>query len=290
MFYPLVAIVGETGVGKSALAVTLAEQFNGEIICADSLTIYHDFNIGTAKPNLNDQQRVPHHLLNIADPAEGFSAAAFQRAAYQAIDDIQKQRKLPFLVGGSGLYIDSVLFDYEFAGATNLKQRQWLNSLNLDDLWREMRRLGLDSQSIDMNNKRRVIRLIETNGRRPRNRLQRPDSLIIGLKQSPNRARAVLSERFDSMLAAGLEHEVSNLVSKYGWEAPPMQAVGYKEWRDYFNHHISLVEVRYKVIQNSLLLARKQRTWFRRNKSIHWLSNTDKIEKYVDLITTFLNN
>src|SRR5579884_573827 len=111
---PLVVIVGETASGKSSLGMALAERFNGEIICADSWTVYREFDIGTAKPTLQDQELIRHHLLDVADPKVGFNAVLFQRLAKNAIADIAARQKLPIMVGGTGLYIDSVLYDYSF--------------------------------------------------------------------------------------------------------------------------------------------------------------------------------
>ena len=123
---PLVVIIGSTASGKSELAVSLAQYFNGEIICADSATVYKGFNIGTAKPSQSVRQLIPHHLLDVADPAVGFNVAEFQRLANEAIRDINLRHKLPLLVGGSGLYVDSVLFGYEFSKPVSIQQRKRL--------------------------------------------------------------------------------------------------------------------------------------------------------------------
>lgn len=284
---PLVVVVGETASGKSSLALELAERFNGEIICADSWSVYRHFDIGTAKPSQEEQARVRHHLLNVADPTEGFSAVEFQRLAHRAIDDITSRGKLPIMVGGTGLYVDSVIFNYSFLPPSPPEQRQQLNALPLADLHALTEELGLDITGIDMRNKRRIIRLIENNGVRPTRQELRPDTLVIGLSVPRDELRNKIVQRVDAMLQAGLEREVVNLAKRYGWQAEPMKGIGYREWQDYVAGSQTLEQTRLKIISSSVGLAKKQRTWFKRDKSIHWVNDR---RKAVDLVTTFLNN
>jgi tRNA dimethylallyltransferase len=286
---PLVAIVGETASGKSALALELAERFNGEIVCADSSTVYRGFDIGTAKPGQEDQQRVPHHLLDVADPWAGCSAAIFQRLAYAAIEDITARGKLPFLVGGSGLYIDSVLYNYKFLPPPSVERRRELNNLSLHELLQETERLGLSTEAVDVNNKRRVIRWIENNGCLPDRQALRSHTLVLGLQIPRAILQANVERRIDVMLEADLEQEVHQLVNKYGWEVEPMKAISYREWFGYFEGRDSLAKTCQGIIHSNMMLAKKQRTWFKRNSSIHWLSTDDKFTKSVELITTLLN-
>ncbi|HVS58296.1 MAG TPA: tRNA (adenosine(37)-N6)-dimethylallyltransferase MiaA [Candidatus Saccharimonadales bacterium] len=284
---PLVVIVGETASGKSALALELAEQFGGEIICADSWTVYSHFDIGTAKPSPEERAKIHHQLLDVADPNKGFSAVEFQRLAKKAIDDIASRGKLPIMVGGTGLYIDSVIYDYSFLPPSSPEQRRQLNTLTLTELHTTAKELGLDTTGIDMRNKRRVIRLIENNGVRPTRHKLRPDTLLIGLSVPRDELRNRITERVDKMLRTGLEDEAADLAKRYGWEAEPMKGIGYREWQSYFAGEQTLEQTRLKIISSSLSLAKKQRTWFKRNKSIQWVD--DRI-KAVDLVTTFLNN
>lgn len=283
---PLVVIVGETASGKSALAMELARKFDGEIIAADSWTVYKGFDIGTAKPGKKDQARVPHHLLDVANPAEGFSAAIFKRLAMRAIEDISGRGKLPILVGGSGLYVDSVIYDYEFLPAPSAELRQRLNAMSLSELLERASELGLDTAAIDARNKRRVIRLIENNGRQPSKKSLRRNTLILGLRLSSDKLEILIKERVNKMVATGLEREVKSLSNKYGWGVEPMKGIGYREWRDYFNREQTLEHTVDRIINSTNSLVKKQRTWFRRNKSIHWVENQIQA---VDLVTTFLN-
>ena len=287
---PLVVIVGETSSGKSALALELAEKFNGEIIAADSWTVYKHFDIGTAKPSSHEQAMVPYHLLDVAEPAEGFSAVVFKRLARKAIGSISARGKLPILVGGTGLYIDSVIFDYGFLPPSDPALRAELKAVELPELLARAKKLRLDTTGIDLRNKRRIIRLIENNGVRPSKQSLRENTLILGLSISRDELSAKIEQRVDAMISMGLEGEVRSLAETYGWEAEPMKGIGYREWKAYFAGTQTLAETRAQIIKNTLNLAKRQRTWFKRNYSIHWLNNRDKDAQAVELITTLLNN
>jgi len=266
----------------------LARRFGGELICADSWTVYRDFEIGTAKPTAVERQEVPHHLLDIADPAIGFSAVEFQKQAFAAIDDIASRGHLPIMVGGTGLYIDSVLFDYHFLPAPPEGLRQQLNALTLQQLQQRAYEEGLDATGIDMRNKRRIIRLIENGGTKPSMGVLRPNTLLLGIQVDREHLRQRVERRVDAMLAAGLEAEVSRLAERYGWDAEPMKGIGYREWRMYFEGSQDLDRTRERIIAATMGLAKRQRTWFKRNNSIQWVAPPNIIEQSVDLLTTFL--
>lgn len=283
---PVVAIVGETASGKSTLALQLAQQFDGEIIAADSWTVYKDFDIGTAKPSRDDRALVPHHLLDVADPCQGFSAAEYKRLAQEAIGDIASRDKLPILVGGTGLYIDSVLFDYSFLPPATSEIRATLNQCSIGQLLEKIQTAGIDITGIDIRNKRRLIRLLETDGQRPQQAPLRENTLIIGVSVPRDVLRAKVEARVDAMLTAGLEEEVRQLAEQYGWDVEPMKGTGYREFQSYFTGTQILVETRERIISATLGLAKRQRTWFKRNKSIQWIS---KQAEAVELVTTFLN-
>ena len=284
---PLIVIVGETASGKSALALALAERFNGEIICADSWTVYKGFDIGTAKPSPVERKLIPHHLLDVADPAKGFSAVEFQKLAVQAVNDIAARGKLPIIVGGTGLYIDSVLYNYSFLPPSSPELRIELNQLSLPELHEKVTELGLDATGIDMRNKRRIVRLIENNGVRPTRHDLRPNTLLLGVAVPHEMLRSRIERRVETMLNAGLEQEVAHLADSYGWDAEPMKGIGYREWRQYFMGEQDIETTQQQIIRTTAELAKRQRTWFKRNKSIHWISK--QIEA-VELVTTFLNN
>jgi tRNA dimethylallyltransferase len=239
---PLLVIVGETASGKSALALELAQKFGGEIICADSSTIRRELNIGSAKPSEKERALVPHHLLDIIGPDEKFTAAQFQKLAKQAISEISSRGKLPIMVGGSGLYIDSVVYDYSFFGKGEAIDRK------------EMR----------------------------------TDTLVLGINIDRDELRERISKRADEMLAAGLESEVHGLAEQFGWGSEALKGVGYSQWRGYFEASQTVSETRQKIIKATMDLAKRQRTWFKRNKSIQWFTTPVKRTEVVDCVTTFL--
>lgn len=282
---PLVAIVGETASGKSALALELAELFNGEIICADSWTVRRDLNIGTAKPSQAERARIPHHLLDVVDPCGDFTAAVFQQMARRAIDEIGGRGKLPILVGGTGLYVDSVLYDFSFLPEPSPQLRETLNAMSREELLSQVEQKGLDTSAIDTRNKRRVMRLLETEGAMPTRKTLRPQTVVLGLQQPHEVLKARILQRVDKQFADGLEDEVRSLKNQYGWECEAMKGIGYREWQGYFAGGQSLEETKTKIIRSTLDLAKRQRTWFKRNKSIHWIRTQ---RDAVEVITTFL--
>lgn len=286
----LIIIVGETASGKSALAMELAKQFNGEIICADSWTVRRGVDIGTAKPSAQEQTEVRHHLLDVVGPDEDFTAAVFKDLANQAIADISSRGKLPIMVGGTGLYVDGVIYDYGFLPAGDRDDREELNQLSTDELIQRIKTQGFDLSDVDVRNKRRLIRLIETKGERPAKQAFRSHTLVIGIKSD----RAVLEQRIqrrvDAMLAAGLEAEVRQLVEQYGWDCEALKGVGYAQWQGYFAGTETIQETRQKIIKATLDLAKRQRTWFKRNKSIQWFTAPVNQASIVDSVTTFLKS
>lgn len=297
---PLIVVAGETASGKSALALQLAKDFDGELICADSWTVYKGFDIGTAKPDAAEQRQIPHHLLDIADPAVGFSVVEFQRQAQTVIADISQRGKLPIMVGGTGLYIDSVLYDYQFLPAPSAADRQVLNGLPLEKIVNKAQAMGLDTAGIDMRNKRRVIRLIENNGLRPTKGPLRPGTVVVGIAATDRDSlRQRITQRVDVMMAAGLEAEVQHLAELYGWAAEPMKGIGYREWQAYFKPESSdgsgqiqtMEQTRQRIISGTMNLAKRQRTWFKRNECIQWVSGKTTQTTHrdaVDIVTSFL--
>ncbi|HVI60575.1 MAG TPA: tRNA (adenosine(37)-N6)-dimethylallyltransferase MiaA, partial [Candidatus Saccharimonadales bacterium] len=286
---PLIVIIGETASGKSDLALRLAQQFNGEIICADSWTVRRGIDIGTAKPTAAERALVPHHLLDIAGPDEDFTAAVFKRLANEAIKDISRRGKLPIMVGGTGLYIDGVLYDYGFLPAGDRRAREELNELSVEQLLARIDQLGLDPGDVDRRNKRRLIRLIETGGARPARAELRQNTRVIGLRTGREALKERIIVRTDAMLVAGLEAEVRRLAERYGWQCEALKGVGYAQWRGYFDGSQTLAETRQKIIKATLDLAKRQRTWFRRNNCVQWFTTPVNWQTVVDDVTTFLD-
>lgn len=282
---PLLVIVGETASGKSALALDLAERYQGEIICADARTVYQGMDIGTAKPSAAEQAQVPHHLLDVVTPDQTFSAADFKRLAEAAIANIKNRGKLPILVGGTGLYVDSVLFDFQFRAPAKPSLRAELSSLSVPELQGRLTEQGI-ALPANAQNPRHLIRALETGGEPAERGHLRPDAVVYGLRIERDELELRLNVRTDAMLAAGLAAEVRQLAEQYGWDAPGLSAIGYREFQACLMGEQSLVETRDLIIRHSLQYAKRQRVWFKRNPCIQWHDDPRQI---VDSITTFLN-
>lgn len=282
---PLVVVVGETASGKSSLSLKIAAQYGGEVICADSRTIYKGMDIASAKPTASERKLIPHHLLDIVQPDKAFSAAQFKSAALKAIADISHRNHLPIMVGGSGLYVDAVLFDFEFSSAPDMEERLRLQAMGLDALHAELARKGIPLPE-NAKNPRHLVRAIETGGTSQKRGVLRANTLVIGLAVDRDNLYERIDHRVDNMFAQGLIEETKRLSAQYGWDAPALQAPGYDVLREYIEGHITQSEARRLFAQSHRKLAKRQRTWFKRNKSIHWIS---KQAEAVDLVTTFLN-
>ncbi len=284
----LIAIVGETATGKSALALAIAQRFKGEIINADSRQIYRGLDIGTAKPTAAERAEIPHHLLDVVDPDQPFSAAAFKKLTLSAISDIANRQKLPILVGGTGLYVNSVLFDYRFL-PPNQALRKAFSRLTSTSLLAHLNQQGIDITGVDIKNKRRLVRLLETGGAKLQNTSKmRLNTLVVGLKlNSRAKLRANIEKRVENMFRCGLRHEVESLTTKYGWDNEAMRGIGYREFQAYFDGKQSLNTTRRQIVQATLNLAKRQRTWFKRNAKVIWLTDP---KQATSLVKSFLSS
>ncbi len=283
---PLIAIVGETASGKSALALELAQMFNGEVIAADSRTVYAGLDIGTAKPTAEEQRAVRHHLLDVVTPDQSFSAAEFKSQASEAIADIAARGKVPFLVGGTGLYVDAVLYNFSFRGGPpGPALRKKLQSLSVDELQALILEKNLATPN-NSQNPRHLIRALEANGLPDERQPLRPNTLIIGLEVERDILRATITRRVERMIEQGFIDEAKAAFTRYDPDVPGLQGTGYKAFRSYLDSHIDLETAKQQFVQNDMRLAKRQRTWFRRNADIKWIC---KKAEAVDLITTFLN-
>ncbi|PSO43286.1 tRNA (adenosine(37)-N6)-dimethylallyltransferase MiaA [Candidatus Saccharibacteria bacterium QS_5_54_17] len=278
-FPSLIAIVGQTASGKSAVAAEVARQFSGEIINADSWQIYKHMDVGTAKPSQREREEIPHHLIDIVEPDAEFTAAVYKRMATEAIEDIASRGKLPIMVGGTGLYIDGVLFDYSFAPQGYPGQREALREKSIPELLELIQQRGIDLSGIDTRNKRRLMRLLETNGVKPERADLRGNTLVLGVTTSRNQLRENIEKRTEAMFRAGLKHEVRELAERYGWQVEAMKGIGYREFKPYFEGEQSLAETKRQITKNTLELAKKQRTWFKRNRHIQWVESVEEAKE-----------
>lgn len=283
---PLVVIVGVTASGKSALSMELAKKFNGEIICADSRTLYRGMNIGTAKPSPADQKQIHHHLLDVIEPNEDYNVARFQADALSAIADVSERGKVPILVGGSGLYIDSVIFSYRFSNK-NTQKRSELDKLTLEELQEMAQKTGITEDQIDFKNRRHLQRAVEAGGVNKADTKLRGNTLVLGVNRDKKEIEARIEARIDHMVNDGFVEEVRALDKQNKRGLKAFDAPGYRAFFQYLDGQINLEQAKAEFARNDKLLAKRQRTWFKRNKSIHWVNNWGSA---VALTTTFLNN
>jgi len=278
-----VAVVGPTATGKTGLAISLAQLFDGEVVCADSRTIYRGMDIGTAKPTAAEQALVPHHLLDIADPGERLSAGEFKKLAEAKITEIASRSKLPLLVGGSGLYVDAVIFDYEFPAAGNPDRRQKLEAMTDAQLHELL--LAKDPRAfeyVDRANRRRVIRAIETAGEVRQKRGEvRPNVLVFGTTLNKEVAQKRIEHRIDKMLEEGFIDEIRVIGETYGWDSPALEVMGYRTFKGLLLGTKTLEQAKTDCMYEHLALYKKQVTWFKRNPSIHWVESADEAEPLV---------
>ena len=273
----LVAVVGPTGVGKSKLALRLAKALDGEIVSADSRQVYRYMDIGTAKPTPQEQASVPHHLIDILEPDEDFSLAQYQQLAYKAIADINERQKLALLVGGSGLYIWSVLEGWKIpAVAPDPKFRRRLEakaaSGEEEELYQELVRLDpAAAQKIDPRNVRRTIRALEVHrsAEIPISKLQGKaapslNTVIIGLTAERPELYRRIDLRVDEMIKRGLADEVKQLLDRgYDANLPAMSGIGYKQITMFLKGKLTLADAVQQTKFETHRLARHQYSWFR---------------------------
>ena len=277
---PLIVIAGPTASGKSNMAIELAEQYGGEIICADSRTIYEHMDIGTAKPSREDQVRVPHWGLDIVQPDETFSVADFKKYAVQKIDEIRTRGHVPFLVGGTGLYVDGVVFDYQFGPAADLEKRAELEHMSVDDLYNYCIQNNITLPENEKN-KRYLIRAIERKNTSS-TRLMTPinNCIIVGITTEKNDLRARIAKRSEQLFDDGVVEEAKMLGEKYGWETQSMTGNIYRLAHAFLNNEITQQEFKLRNETADWQLAKRQLTWLKRNQFITWLQ-LDEVKKYI---------
>lgn len=284
---PVIVIVGPTAVGKTSLSIELAKKFNGEIISGDSMQVYRGLNIGTAKITSEEMEGIKHHLIDVTEPAEPFTAAKFQLETRRLIELIHKRGKTPIIVGGTGLYIQSVFYDYAFGNSSGDKAyRLELELLDNDALWQKLNQLDPKSATlIHANNKRRVIRALEvmhSTGKpfseyqihHEQNKLYKP--LFLGLDLTREILYQRINDRVDEMFKQGLEAEARALYMQKLVDVPAIKGIGYKELFAYFEGNISLEEAKSLIQKNSRHFAKRQLTWFRNRMDVNWIEANTK--------------
>lgn len=282
----LVVILGPTASGKTSLSLHLAERLHGEIISCDSVAVYREFEIGTAKPSLEDRRRVPHHLIDVAAPTELVTAGDYSRLARQAIREIRVRGHQPIVVGGTGLYLRALL-EGLFSGPPRSEElrtrlRQRVEERGAEYLHRVLRRLDSKAaDSIHANDVPKVIRAVEVSlsARRPMTDLWQqgrdplPGFRILRLGLQPDRAELYrrINDRAAEMFRHGLVEETRTLLARYGQAARPLHSLGYKQAAQFLAGEISLQQAITGAQQGHRNYAKRQMTWFRREPGVHWL-------------------
>lgn len=303
---PIVVVAGATASGKTALSLALAKRLSGEIVSCDSMQIYKGMDIGTAKPTKSEMQGIPHHMIDILEPSQSFSVADFCAMARRIISDIAKRGKLPILAGGTGLYIDSLVNNVDFAEETGkCKIRNELLEIaeksGNDAVYEMLLKIDPEyAKIVHPNNVKRVIRAVEfykTTGMTvtEHNKLPKTpiyDGVYFCIDWDRETLYNRINERVDKMIDAGLETEAKTLYDEYGRQNfTAFAGIGYKEFFDYFEGKKTLSETIEEIKQNTRRYAKRQITWFRRNDKIHWLApDENMIENAISIIKQELSN
>lgn len=297
----VIVIAGPTASGKTALGVQLAKKINGEVISADSMQIYKDMTIGTAKPVPEEMEGIPHHLIDFVYPNERYSVAEFKKDAENKIEDILSRGKMPIVVGGTGLYIDALVYGIEYPEIDvddELRKRllkEAETQEGLANLYEKAKKIDPDAiEKISKSDIKRITRIIEIYESTGKNKtemekISRQNGIKYNFKVfAINMDREKLYERInlrvDLMIEAGLIKEVEELVNKYDKFPTAMQGLGYKEVVQYFNGELTRNEMIEKIKQESRRYAKRQLTWFRKNKNIIWLNGLEDRSKNVEFI------
>ncbi|MFA6252908.1 MAG: tRNA (adenosine(37)-N6)-dimethylallyltransferase MiaA [Patescibacteria group bacterium] len=289
----IVVILGPTASGKSVLAVELAKKFNGEIISADSRQIYQGLDIGSNKTTLAEQAGVPHYLLDVVKPNQDYSLHDWQQTAYQTIEKINEKNKLPIICGGTGLYLSSILQNYQIP-ETDLALRKELQQYTLSQLIKQLEISDPEIlENIDINNKVRVLRALEyvlafkksLKSGQVSNACPF-DYLIFGINPDRNELYKKIDQRVDQMIKIGLIDEVKKIYTQYSdKDIPALSGIGYKEIIQYLDGEIPLNEATELIKKNTHHYAKRQMTWFRRMEKqgikINWNLPLEDIEKMI---------
>lgn len=295
---PVISIVGPTASGKTELATDLALKFGGEIVSADSMQVYKEFEISTAKPNLAQRSKVKHHLIDILHVNEEFSVAQYKELAKEAVINIHARGKLPFLVGGTGLYIDSFLknIEFEIKNTSNEKIRKQLEEKSNSELFEILKKIDPKSaQNIHINNKKRIIRAIEffyTSGypisiqtENSKNNSSPYKVCKIGLNfKNREILYGRINMRVEKMFGLGLVKEVENISKNINLSKTANGAIGYKEILEYINGKADLDTAKENLKKATRNYAKRQITWFKRDSEINWIY-PDDMESYDKILS-----
>ncbi len=302
----VIVIVGPTASGKTALSIELAKKINGEIVSCDSMQIYKDMDIGSAKPSIEEMQGIKHYMIDIVSPDERFSVAEYKKQAEMAIEEILQKQKVPIVIGGTGLYADSLIYGIEYKEVEfDAEYRNELENIakepnGLEGLYNKAKKLdSVAMEKISPNDKKRILRVLEIYHSTGKTKTEmEAESRKNGVKYdyrvfAIDMDREVLYERInkrvDLMLEMGLVEEVENLLKKYKEFPTAMQGLGYKEVVQYLNGELTKEEMIEKIKQETRRYAKRQLTWFRKNKQTIWLDGLSDMQNNVSIILGGIN-
>ncbi len=284
----VIAIVGATASGKTAYSIELAKKINGEIISADSRLVYKGFDIGTAKPTKQERQGIPHHLIDIVEPEFDYSAGLFQKQAREVILEINSRGNVPIIVGGTGLYIDILLKNFDLPQIPPNKDfRKNLANTDVHYLFELLKNKDSEAaESIDSNDRKKIIRALEiiaTTGKplKQSRGIQQQEFDIQWIGRNFDRITLYnrINSRVDTMFEQGLLDETKNLLEKHGKIPNLINTIGYREVIGYIDNKYSLDEAKELLKKNTRNYAKRQLTWFRKNTNIEWNIYPDKLKK-----------
>lgn len=294
----IVVICGPTASGKTALGIQVAQQANGEIISSDSMQIYKDMDIGTAKPTPEERAQAVHHLVDFVSPDQRYSVADFKKDATEKIEDILSRGKLPIIVGGTGLYVNSLIHNIEYKEEiTDIEYRNELEKVDLETLYKQAQEIDPEAAAkVSQNDRKRITRILEIYHTTGKTKTQmeaesrkevKYDYKIFVLTPERDKLYERINLRVDLMMQAGLVDEVKQLLQKYNEFPTAMQGLGYKEVKEYLDGDTTEEEMVEKIKQESRHYAKRQLTWFRQYKDATWLDTFDK--NNVNIILNKLN-
>ena len=296
----VIVICGPTASGKTALSIELAKKINGEIVSCDSMQIYKEMDIGTAKPTKEEMQEIPHYMINTIFPNERYSVADYKKDAKKAIREIIKKGKVPIIVGGTGLYVDSLIYEIEYPDIKlDEKYRQELEEQvrkdGLEKLYNKAKKIDPEAMlKISSNDKKRILRVLEIykatgktkteQERKSREKEPEFDYLVYGLNMPREKLYERINLRVDIMIKQGLIKEVEKIYKKYNEFPTAMQGLGYKEVVEYLEGHLTKEEMIEKIKQETRRYAKRQMTWFRKNKQTIWLDTENTKQNNLQII------
>ena len=296
----VIVICGPTASGKTALSIELAKKINGEIVSCDSMQIYKEMNIGTAKPTKEEMQGIKHYMIDIISPDERYSVADYKKQAKEAIKEILSKGKVPIVVGGTGLYVDSLIYeiDYpeiEFDEKYREELEQEVEERGLEALYEKAKEIDEEAiKKISSNDKKRILRILEIYHATGKNKTEQEkesrktpvefDYKVFALNMDREKLYERINKRVDLMIENGLIEEVENIYKKYNKFPTAMQGLGYKEVVQYLEKRLTKEEMIEKIKQETRKFAKRQLTWFRKNKETIWLNADDTIQNNIKII------